>query len=160
MFEPFCSDGPLSGVAFFWAGEGATWPVVLFSSFCAPLVLWLVVDGDWLLDDDEPLSDFTLTLPSNPRAVTVRVSMRPFASRFLTLEGDQRGVGSGVEHTGDTPAQVAAPDENRLNLADLRLAEVHGHNRARRRVADTRAAAYRNHVDDLLAAVHERSLLP
>ena len=81
MFEPFCSDGPLSGVAFFWAGEGATWPVVLFSSFCAPLVLWPVVDGDWLLDDDELLSDFTLTLPSNPRAVTVRVSMRPFASK-------------------------------------------------------------------------------
>jgi hypothetical protein len=38
LFEPFCADGPLSGTAFFCAGEGPAWPVVLFSSgFCAPL---------------------------------------------------------------------------------------------------------------------------
>jgi hypothetical protein len=86
-FEPFCSDGfcapfaaLLSGAAF-CCDDGA-WPVVPFcSDFCAPLELWPVVDDDWLLDDDELLSDFTLTLPSNPRAVTVRVSMRPFASK-------------------------------------------------------------------------------
>ena len=92
-FELFRSDGPLSGAAFFCACEGAAWPVVLFSSgFCAPffwawpwLIPWPVVDDDWLLDCDDELldwlSDFTLTLPCSPRALTVRVSMRPLASK-------------------------------------------------------------------------------
>ena len=89
MFEPFGSEGPLAGAAFCCAGDGpwlvpwlVPWPVVLFwSDFCAPLELWPVVDDDWLLDDEEPFSDFTLILPSNPRALTVRVSMRPLASK-------------------------------------------------------------------------------
>jgi hypothetical protein len=94
--EPDRSDGPLSGVAFFCAFVGpwpvvplslgfwasAPWPVVAFGSdFCAPLELWPVVDDDWLLEDDELLSDFTLTLPCRPSALTVRVSIRPFASK-------------------------------------------------------------------------------
>src|SRR6185312_1852684 len=82
-------DGPFSGAALFCASDGAAfcdedgaWPVVAFGSdFCAAPELWPVVDDDWL--HDELLSDFTLILPSNPRALTVRVSMRPFASKPL-----------------------------------------------------------------------------
>ena len=51
LLEPFCSDGPFSGAAFFCVSDGAAfcdedgaWPVVLFcSAFCAPLELWPVV---------------------------------------------------------------------------------------------------------------------
>src|SRR4029079_17795465 len=81
--------------AFFCASDGAdfcdedgAWPVVAFGSdFCAAPELSPLLEDDWLPDgddvDDELRADFTLILPSNPRALTVRVSMRPFASKPL-----------------------------------------------------------------------------
>jgi len=111
LFSSFCAP--------FWLGA---WPVVPFwSDFCAPLEFWLLDDDDWLLDEDELLSDFTLTLPSNPSAVTVRVSMRPLASKpSLRWKAISARTGPGVEHAGDTPVQMASPDEHGLDLADLR----------------------------------------
>src|SRR5262249_15267716 len=77
----------------------------------------------------------------------------------LALEADQRRTGPGVEHAGNASTEEAFPDQNRLNLADLRLAQVHRHDRACRRAAQVATAAERHHVNDPVAAVQEYDLV-